>query len=185
MDDKKITTELLSELDDLLQKTNLNDVTANSTGFDELTEGYYLSEVESAKLDVSKSSGLPMISFRFKVVDKGLAANTTNNENSDTFSEITNVKNRKIFMYFVLKDESSVKRFATDMLKFEGAEIGKPILPKECFTSSELLTDALDILIGLRIYINITSSELDGKTTYWKNLISWERANRLGLPIDN
>ena len=171
--------EMFENLDGLLAQTDLKDVTAEGAGFEELPEGYYLCEVEKAELKVSKSSKMPMVAFQFKVVDDGV---TIKNENED-WTPIKGSKNRKIFMYYVLKDETSVKRFATDMLKFEGDTAGESLLEKECFMNSSLLCDALEILeSGYRIYIQISVSEnQDGTSSTWKNLVSWKRAANLEL----
>lgn len=171
-------TKLFNSLDGVLSNTNLDDVTAESNNFAELPDGYYLSEVEKAELKESKSSGQPMVAFQLKIVEEGLAVDKDGN-----FTDLKGTKNRKIFLYYVLKDETAVRRFVTDMLKFEGETEGEPILGKDYFTSSELLVDALDILIGLRIYVQSSTTEnKDGSTSVWKNLISWKRAKALELP---
>lgn len=173
---------VLGNLNELLSQTDLKDVTAESAGFQELPEGYYLSEVESAKLTVSKTSKQPMVAFQLKVVDDGVNINP--DDESGSLIKIKGSKNRKIFIYYTLKDDGSVKRFVTDMLKFEGKEPGQPILDKEYFTNAEVLEDALDILVGLRIYVQVTVSEKeDGSTSTWQNLISWKRAEKLELPL--
>ena len=98
--------------------------------------------------------------------------------------EIKGSKNRKIFMYYVLKDTQSVRRFVSDMLKFEGEEAGKPLLDKEYFMNFEILEDALKILEGMKIYVQVTKSEnQDGTVRNWQNLISWKRAAALDLPM--
>lgn len=173
---------VLGSLNDLLANTKLDDVTAESTGFEALPDGYYLSEVEDAKLTVSKNTHNPMAAFTFKVYNDGYTAELT--EDGDVnLNEIPHTKNRKIFVYFSLKDEASVKRFVNNMLKFEGEEPGVPLLGKEYFTNSELLTDALDVLKGMMIYIQVNTNEKeDGSKTTWSNLISWKRAVALGLP---
>ena len=86
-------------------------------------------------------------------------------------------------MYYVLKDTNSVRRFVSDMLKFEDDK-GKSLLDKEYFMNSELLSDALRLLEGMNIYIQITKSEMqDGTVRSWQNLISWKRAYALNLPM--
>ena len=168
---------IFGSLDSLLGNTNLEDVTSESgAGFGDLPEGYYLSEVEKAEIKISKTSKQPMIAFQFKVVENGKFV-----DSEGDLSEIKNSKNRKIFMYYSLKDESSIKRFVSDMLKFEGEEKNKPILEKEYFTNSTLLADALDILIGMRIYIHLSVNENGEPGSMWKNLVSWKRAEVLEL----
>lgn len=173
--------DMFANLDNLLSQTNIEDVTEENAGFNELPEGYYLCEVVKAELKESKSSHQPMAAFQFKIVEDG---QTIKNEDELEFIELKNTKNKMIFMYYVLKDDNSVKRFVSDMLKFEGEEEGQPLLGKEYFVNSELLEDALDILIGMQIYVYISSSEnQNGETSIWKNLISWKRADKLGLAV--
>lgn len=174
---------IFDTLDELLAKTRLDDVTAESTGFETLPEGYYLCEVEKTTMSASKSSGNPMVSFQLKVVEDGHKVRLEENGNV-SLEDIPHTSNRKIFKHYPFKDESSVKRFATDMLKFEDGE-GESILPKEAFTTSEVLNDALDVLEGMRIYVQVTNTEKDdGTINSWSNLISWKRANLLELPIN-
>ena len=171
--------DIFASLNGILQNTDLTDVTAESTGFSELPDGYYLSEVEKAELKESKSSHQPMVAFQFTIVEDG----STVNEQGD-FEPIKKSKNRKIFMYYVLKDETAIKRFATDMLKFEGDKEGESLLSKEYFTNAEVLQDALEILKGMRIYIqSSTTINDDDSTSVWKNLVSWKRAKAIGLTV--
>lgn len=175
--------KVLGSLNSLLADTKLDDVSSESSGFESLPDGYYLTEVEKAELTVSKSSGSPMAAFQVKVVEDGVSANIDSKGLVDV-TEIPRTKNRKIFLYYVLKNESSVKRFVADMLKFEGATAGESLLGKEYFTNAELLEDALDVLIGSRIYVNVATSEnKDGSESTWNNLISWKRASALELPM--
>ena len=173
-------TNLFSSLDGILANTDLTDVTADGSGFQELPDGYYLCEVEKAELKESKSTHLPMAAFQLKVVDDGYGVN----QDTGNFEMIKGTKNRKLFMYYSLKNDTMVKRFVTDMLKFEGETEGEPILGKEYFTTSAVLNDALEILIGLRIYVQLSTTANDDDTTsQWKNLISWKRAKALELPL--
>lgn len=178
-----INTELIDGLNSLLSSIDLTDISANSSDFDTVPDGYYLSEVEEAKLTTSKSSGQLMVAFRFKISENGYELSVDDSGNT-TFKEISGTNNRKLFVYYSLKDSSSVKRFVKDMLKFEGDEEGQPILDKEYFTTYEVLNDALNILIGMRIYIQVstTINKNDNTKSTWQNLISWERAKALELP---
>lgn len=170
---------MFDELDSILGNTNFDDVTADSAGFEELQDGYYLCEVEKAELKMSKSSKKPMAALSFKVVADGLTTDA-----NDELVKIKKSSGRKVFLYWSLKDERTVKRFASDMQKFEESE-GQPVLPKEAFMNSETLNDALDIIVGMRVYINVSTTENeDGSKSTWKNLISWKRANALELPTD-
>ena len=172
-------TNLFNALDGVLSNTDLTDVTADSNYFQDLPDGYYLCEVEKAELKESKSSHQPMVSLQLKTVEDGYAVNQT----TGNFTALSKTKNKKVFIHYVLKNDALVKRFVTDMLKFEGEEEGVPLLDKECFTNSELLVDALDILVGHRVYVqSSTTVNDDDSTSVWKNLISWKRAKALELP---
>lgn len=176
--ENKDMTALFGSLDAILNKTDLTDVTAESNNFSELPDGYYLCEVVKAELKESKTSHQPMVAFQLTVTEDGLGIDDDNK-----FYDIKKTAKRSIFLYYVLKDENSVRRFVTDMLKFEGEKQDEPILGKEYFTTSEVLVDALDILQGMRIYVqSSTSKNDDGTTSVWKNLISWKRARLLELP---
>lgn len=173
--------ELFSALDALLSKTDIQDVTSESTGFSELEDGYYLVEVDKAELTTSKSSGNPMASFQLTIVEDGTHIEF-GEDKSIISTKIKSSKGRKIFLHYVLKDEQSIKRFVTDMLKFEGDVVGKPLLEKEYFANSELLSDALSVLVGKRIYAQVSTTTKDDKTNVWTNLVSWKRVGQLDLP---
>ena len=173
-----------SELNELLGSVNLTDVTAesNGSGFDELPDGFYLSEVESATLTTSKNTGNPQVAMTLKVVEDGLAAYIDDHGYSK-LKEIPHSKNRKIFKYYPLTNEKTVKSFVSDMLKFEGNP-GESLLPEEAFTTGEILEEALFALNGSRIYVQISTTTKKGtdEKQSWKNLISWNRAKGLDLP---
>lgn len=183
MSENQNLTKVYSTLNSILGQTDLTDVSSESTGFSDLPDGYYLCEVEDAKLTESKTSHMPMVALTLKVAENGLDVEIDENGAVHT-SELEKTKNRKIFKYYTLKDETSVRRFVADMLKFEGDVIGEPILPKEAFTTSETIEDALDILKGLRLYIQTsTTTKDDGAKSIWYNFISWKRAAALELPL--
>lgn len=182
-------------LDSLLAGTNLDDVSAESSGFSDLPSGYYLSEVVEAKLGTSKSSGLPMVSFRFKTIDEGIIEQT-DEENNTYFVRTNRTKNRNVFKHYVLKDQQAVKTLTSDLLKYEGEEAGTPILDEILTTtddngkkkiyipSSEVLAGCLEVLTGLTIYLKVDTRPDKNdptKTSSWSNLVSWSRAQDLGL----
>lgn len=174
--------EVFSALDDILAKVNTESVTAESAGYSDLPDGYYLCEVENAELKISKN-GNAMASFRLKIVEDG--KEVIFDDNGDvSFTELKKTANRKIFKNFLLKDESDVKRFVSDMLKFED-EDGNSYLPKEAFTTSELIDSAISNLIGLNIYVQqYTYEKKDGTGTQAStNFISWSKAAKLELPV--
>lgn len=184
MADNKNLKNVFNVLDELLSSADLSNVTAESTGFAELKDGYYLCEVKKAELKVSKSSGQPMAAFQFKVIEDGTDFRF-DSKDKGTAVKLKGTKNRTIFKYFVLKDENSVLRFAGEMLRFEGETPGEPLLTKEYFTSSELIEDALEVLEGMHIYVHMsTNKNDDGTSSQWANIITWKTAAKLGLKVD-
>lgn len=170
----------LKILNSIIQGTQLEDVTSESNvGFDELPDGYYLSEVEKVELKETKETHNPMVVIQFKVVEDAVQIDDSGSQ----FLTISKTKGRKIFMNFVIKDEKSYKRFVSDMLKFENGE-GEAILDKSYFTvDDETMMQALDALTGYSVYIHLSTTETnDGNKNQWRNLISWKRVSDLGLP---
>lgn len=169
------------KLNDLLQQVNWDTVTED-TGFEDLPEGYYLCEVETAELKMNKAQTNQQVSFRFKVVDPGLQE-AIDSRGHSYLQELAGTKNRKVFKHYPFKDIAGVKRFVTDMLKFEGETFGEPLLEKEYFMTEEIIPDALDLLVGRRIYVQATYRESNGQRNCWYDLIGWPRAKELGLPM--
>ena len=173
-------------LNALLSKVNLDPITADSSGgYEELKDGYYLSEVEKAELTVSKNSGNPQVAMTFKIVEDGIGS-YIDERGYQKFSKIEHTKNRKIFKYYPLATEKDVNRFVSDMLKFEGDTPGEPILPKEAFTTGETIEEAVDALVGFRIYVQASTTIKKGteEKQTWYNLISWNRATQFNLPTE-
>ena len=173
--------DVFSKLDEVLGKVDLSDTTSESSGFSDLEPGYYLVSVDSAELTASKKSGNPQVRLVLKVVENGVAYDADEAGNL-TVRDLKGSKGRCIFKYYPLKDDSTVKRFVSDMLKFEVKE-GEPALPAEAFTTAAVLADSLDAITDMQVYAQLTSSgEGENKTT-WTNLISWKRAKQLELPM--
>ena len=173
-------------LNALLSSVKLDDVTAqsNDKNFSDLPEGYYLCEVEKAELTTSKSSGNPMVAFQFKVVEDGLGVEVK--EGRTVFVDLPKTANRKIFKNYVLLTEDDVKKFVSDMLKFEEPSVpDQPILEKEAFLNAEYLEEALAVLETFRLYVQVTSytKKSTGEKQGWQNLISWKSARELNLPL--
>lgn len=173
-------------LDSLLGKVDLENVTASSNENRDLPEGYYLCEVEDAVLGETKNGdnkGMPLVTLTMKVCEDGIGIKVDDSGNAK-FSTLTSTKNKKVWLYYSLKDEDSIKRFVGDMLKFEGEVEGEPLLEKDYFLNASLLCDALEILKGMRLYVQIsTSKNKNGEVQTWKNLISWKRVKALELPM--
>lgn len=180
--------DVFGNLAALMAESDYEDVNAESNargGFEDLPAGYYLCEVETAELTTSKTSGNPMVKFRFSTVEDGIAEKT--DENGDTYlTRVEHTTNRKIFKNYVLTTKKQLDTFVSDMLKFEGEVAGEPLIGKEYFTSPDLLQGLLDsgILAGLRLYIQVSYSEDKqdpSKKNQWSNPISFARATKLGI----
>lgn len=183
------------DLDSLLAGTNLDDVSAESSGYEDLLSGYYLAEVVEAKLGNSKSSGLPMVSFRFKNVQNGIIE-VTDEEGNVYLDRAKRTKGRTVFKHYVLKDQQSVKTLTSDLLKFEGETAGVPILDEILTTtdangkkkiqipSSDVLAGCLEVLTGLSVFLKADTrpdKNDPSKNNTWINLVSWTRVADLGL----
>lgn len=169
------------KLNDLLSQVNWDTVTED-TGFEDLPEGYYLCEVEKAELKINKAQTNQQVSFQLKVVEPGVQE-AIDERGHSYLQKLDSTKNRKIFKHYPFKDVAGVKRFVNDMLKFEGEEPGEPLLEKEYFMTEEIIPDALEILVGRRIYVQAAYRVSNGKSNCWYDFISWSRASELGLPM--
>ncbi len=171
-------SDIFDAVNAVLDKVNVNDVTAESSEqFTSLPDGYYYTEVESAELTLSKNTKQPQVKWVMKNIEDGITM-----DDDDKLHYIRGSKNKKHFTYSSLKDERNVENFISDALKFEGEVKGKPYLEREYFTTAETLSDALELLIGKRIWLHVETTEKDdGTTSTWTRFVSFARANKLGL----
>lgn len=175
--------DLFEDLNEVLQSTDFSNVSAdNGGGFENLPDGYYLAEVKEAELKRSKA-GKPMVSIRFSVVDNGY----TFTEN-DECVQMAQGKNRLIFKNYVISDATGAKRFASDMMKFEDPEKpSEPLLPSDAWKDKDTLVMSLQVLdmMNCRIWLHLeTRIGKDGNNNQWTSLLSFDRANQIGLPTD-
>lgn len=162
----------MNNLDEILKNIKIEEIKSDNEGYENLPDGYYLCEVEKVEFKESKSSGNEMIAWQFKVVENGIDFDEELNK-----QYIQNTVNRKIFTYHVLKDETSIKRAISDLLKFEETE-GESLLSKEYFISKESMELCFQLLIGRNIYIKL---ETDKDNNQWKRFVSWKGAKKLEL----
>lgn len=175
-------TAAFNTLDSLLAGLNLDKVTSDGVGKEDLPDGYYLSELTKTNLTTSKSSGNPMIVLDFKVVENGYDVQF-DAKNNVSLKEVNKTAGRTFTIFYPLSDEQRIKRAIADLLKFEETD-GESLLSKEYFANTELLKEALSILVGMRIYVQTTTSEKpDGTKSVWQNLVSWKRVKALELPM--
>lgn len=182
-------SSIFSEVNELISQTDLSKVSAESTGFDDLPDGYYLAEVVESKIGRSKKSNKPMVSIRFKIVGNGYKLNgDVDDPIADLFEPIEHVENRQVFKHWLLDSSQNLKRFVSDMKKFEDPEeVGKPLLPEEAWTKAETMNDSIEVLSQLnsRIWLhNKVTKKDDGTSSSWVDLESFGRIAKLGLPVD-
>lgn len=169
-----------SILDGILTESNLKDIKAEGDR-QELPEGYFLCEVIKAELRES-SKGDAMVMVQWKTVEDGISVVLTD-KNEPKLVNIDKTANVSFANFYVLKDEKSIRRYIADMIKFEDPETHEQLLDEQCFLSSDLIEQALDILQGMRLYVNVSKSEKDNVTSTWYNPITWNRAEKLKLPM--
>lgn len=155
-------------LNELLKNIKLEEIKSEDS-YSELSDGYYLCEVEKVEFTTSKTSGNEMLAWQFKVVEDGIKFN-----DEWVKEHIPGTTNRKIFMYHSLKDQKAVERMLSDLLKFEKAE-DEPILSKEMFVNEEILKEALQLLIGAQLFIHL-DTDRDGNQ--WKRFVNWKNAKK-------
>ena len=90
-------TKLFDSLNGILNNLDLTEVSAEGAGFQDLPDGYYLSEVEKVELKESKSSHQPMVAFQFKVTEDGYGVNE---EGEYTFLSKTKSEKHKKGAFF-------------------------------------------------------------------------------------
>ena len=169
--------DFFSLYNEIAEKTDFSKANPDNNNNSDLPEGYYLSELEAFKLGLS-STNKPMVTLQFKVIEGYPIDKETETHDFSAPKFI----NKKIWLYFVVDDSKKQLSFADNMLKFED-ENGEAIIDKEIFMDASLLNDALEILLGARIYICITESKnKDNEKIYWKNMLSWKRVRALELP---
>ena len=162
----------MNNLDELLKSIKIEEIKSDNEGYENLPDGYYLCEVEKVEFKESKSSGNEMIAWQFRVVENGISFDEELKK-----EYIQNTINRKIFTYHVLKDENSIKKAISDLLKFEESE-DVPLLSRDYFINKEAMNLCFQLLIGRNIYIKL---ETDKDNSQWKRFVSWKGAKKLEL----
>lgn len=181
-------SEISKTLDELCSKTDLSKTTEEGTSFD-LPDGYYLCEVVDGKLTATQSSGKPMVSMEFKVIEDGKKI-ITDEQGYTQLVDAEKTKDKKIYQNYVLSNEMQLGFFVSDMLKFQDPETNESLFDKENdFASTLAIVNVCDSLVaaGMLIYIMVQTTKRKNSQTGQEekvkkyNPISWNRARRLGL----
>lgn len=184
---KELTAEELQRLSDrvtsLLGEVDLKGVSSESTGFDDLPEGYFLCKVELAQLKES-NSGDPQVALRLKSIEDGYDLTVDEKTQSTIINTLKKTKGRMLFKYYTWKEAKDIKKCASDLMKFEIGQ-DRVSIPEEAFSNFDTLVQALELIEEATIYVNISHQvREDGSKSVWTNLISWKRASDLGLPTE-
>lgn len=190
--DEQTKKSVFDSLDSLISQSDISDVTSESTEKrGRMKDGIYLCELKSATLGQSKSSGNPMVTLEFSTIDDGI---TTTYDSFGNASKqiIKGSKGKRIMKFCTFNPDrpSDFSRFVSDMLKFEDAP-KHSALSKEMFVSAEKISQCLEIVIGMNVYVQLSSTRNKGvssdepltedNSTQWTTLISFERAVKLGI----
>ena len=179
------------DLDALLASTDLNKVTSDGAGFEELPQGYYLCEVAGGEFTTNKQ-GYPMVKMTLTTLYDGLCEQLDEDgkavEDEDgnlIINQAPKTAGRKIFKNFTLKDADSIKRFVSDMLKFESTDNpGESMLSREYFGTKENIVAALECVKGLTIFVRATlgkaTPEYPTPSNFY-SFVSWKNVDKLGL----
>lgn len=165
---------LYNNVNNILKNINVDEIDPESD-FNKLPDGYYLGSFKF-ELGESKKNKNPQIKTTITIVENGL-----NIDEDGDLVEIPKTKNNKIWKYYPLTDEDSVKKLIKDMLKFEDDE-GNTILVKEDFSSLEQIKLSCEVLEEMQLFVNVSNyTKKDGEEGTNYNLITWKRAEKLGL----
>jgi hypothetical protein len=175
-------TDVFSSFDKVVKNTDLSGITAESSGFSDLKPGYYLCSLDKACFKKAKKDGAPQIMMQFSVVEDGVAYEQDDRGN-DIVSPLKGSKNRKIFKYYPIRDDATLKRFVSDMMKFIDPKTKTALLPADAFTNHEVVGAALEAIAGSRIYLSLSEVGEGESKSIFPNLISWTRAEQLDLPM--
>lgn len=177
---------LLAQADVDLDSVDITDTNDNN----ELPDGYYKCEVEIAEIGPNKDKTNDQAFLQLRTVEPGFKP--VEEDGCNLIEELTGTQNRVIFKYYPFK---SIDKKATSLVYKDGDKWkpgqflcdtqlfvdgdGNPVLEKEAFMDKETANDALDILVGMQIYVKIETKEYNGEQSTFKNLVSLDRVNKI------
>lgn len=170
--------DLYSNVNNILKNINVKEIDPNEKDFVSVPSGYYLCSFKF-EVTTAKKNGNLQIKATAKIVDNGI----TTNEDGD-YIEIPKTKNKNIWKYYSLKDEDSIKKLIKDMKKFEDEE-GNSLLSDEDFNSMEQIELSCEVLEEMQLFVHVNNyTKENGEEGSSNNLLSWKRAEELGLLSD-
>jgi len=202
---KEQQKELFRQVNGALENVNVKEITEESdvNTFEELPDGYYLCELTAQEVAFNKAGTTPQVKFTFEVKEGYTLEPNAKNPMVNDVKPILDAKGKpidfmkrksKIWTYHALAPQEKLTRTIAVLKKFEDPENlllidnenfkHQQILDDEAFEDAEILLDALEALVGSMIWVqNDVSEKDDGTVSTWKNVITWLRAKKLGLPV--
>lgn len=181
-----MSPELLKAIEEAMQGVDFNTVDPDATAYSDIKDGYYLVSLKKYEFGFSKNSGRLQVMAQFKVEENGFTTDV-DKYNQIVINPIKGSKGKVTSIFYNYEAEDKILKFANDMAKFESETPGESLLGKEAFMNGvEILLESLDLLVqsGSRVYLKQeTTTNADGTTSTWKNLVSWNTAKKLGLPM--
>lgn len=183
MEEQELDTSIFDEIDSLIKSTDLSNVSASSTGFDDLPFGYYKTMFSGVKFGKTKATQAPMISITFQVLEDGYKLDESNTSNIN-FERIGGVTKRLIFKNYVLTDSKGLKNLVSDLKKVEDPMSGEPLLTDEDLADSKHLQAFMNLFVesNVTMWVRIReTTKKDGTKGSWTDLIPNSTAQSLGL----
>lgn len=181
-----MSPELLKAIEEAMQGVDFNSVDPDATAYSDIKDGYYLVSLKKYEFGFSKKSQRLQVMAQFKVEENGFTTDV-DKYNQIVINPIKGSKGKVTSIFYNYESEDKILKFANDMSKFESETPGESLLGKEAFMNGvEILLDSLNLLVqsGSRVYLKQeTTTNADGTTSTWKNLVSWNTAKKLGLPM--
>lgn len=172
-------SKIATNLDKLLKSVDLSGTTEEGVN-SKLPDGYYLCQVEKAELGESKS-GNPMVTIEYLTIEDGKKT-VVDDTGYSQLLDAKNTANKRIYVNYVLSNETNVSFFVSDMLKFQDPDTNESLFSADDFKTTEGIISVCDMLTaGGIIYMMLQSVEKDGQLDQKKKPISWKRARKLEL----
>lgn len=180
MAEQELDMSICDEINGLIQQTDLSNVSANSTGYDELPFGYYRTKFSGVKVGRTKSTQTPMVTLTLEVLEDGYKLNDATLQ----FERIGGVTKRLVFKNYVIGDSKGLKSLVSDLKKVEDQD-GQPLLTDDYLKDFPAMYTFMKFFVenGFTIWVRVRETKKkDGTTGSWTDLVSDSTALEAGLP---
>lgn len=182
MAEQEYDMSICDEINGLIQQTDLSNVSANSTGYDELPFGYYRTKFSNVKVGRTRSTQTPMVTLTLEVLEDGYKLNDATLQ----FERIGGVTKRLIFKNYVIGDSKGLKSLVSDLKKVEDpTDNNVPILTDNDLKDFPSMWEFMKEFIKSEMYIWVhvrETTKKDGTKGSWTDLVSDSTALEAGLP---